>query len=89
MKVHIDFDKKIARVAGLAMLTAGWLGFRFAKQHRDLIDDGWVLEYYEHETELGNRDVISLVSRSAQSGHAEIAGIIHAGPQKCCHKCCH
>lgn len=81
MKYSIDFDSKTAHVVANNISAAGWLGFAFAKEYRNLVDDGWRIEVYEKEQALRP------FPRGA-GGLGNLAESILAGSKECCHSCC-
>lgn len=52
MKVYIDRRRKVAGVLTRDVVTAGHVGFNFARKNPDVVEEGWILYYYDDEEEL-------------------------------------
>lgn len=52
MKAFVDRRRKVAGVLVHDVVDAGHAGFNFARKNPDLVEEGWVLYYYDDEREL-------------------------------------
>ena len=81
MKVLIDYEHKIVEVGVRDHVDAGWLGFYFAKDNRDLIEAGWVLWYVLPDySPFSGPGVLNV------TGYGELPEKIREGPP-CTHSC--
>ncbi len=82
MKAIINYDNKTVCVGIESLANVGWAGFHFAKNHRDLVEAGWVLVYFSHDSTVfaHHSDVLDLL------GVNDLAEKIREGPP-CSHSC--
>ena len=84
MKVIIDHRGKHVCV-GLRdrdIVTAGWLGFRFARDNPDLTDEGWTLGYFpDSYSRFQEPNVLEVRHETS-----ELVNAIRKGPP-CTHSC--
>ncbi len=81
MKAIINYEQKRAEVGVVGLVEAGWTGFYFARDNRDLIEAGWVLWYFPFGDFACGTPEASYFSRIQ-----ELADKIREGPP-CAHTC--
>lgn len=84
MKARIRYGGRVADVSTSDSIDAGWMGFRFAKNNRDLVEAGWSLHYYGASNSTFDHPDTLVLAR----GVAELAERIREG-LSCSHSCPH
>lgn len=86
MEMIIQRDCKEASCYSLSPVEAGWLGFNFAKNHRDLVEDGWELRYFGHSS--NSSDAVNTgTPGTAPRAAGILADLIKNPPKHCDHEC--
>lgn len=81
MRAIINHGNKTVCVGIMGLANAGWTGFHFAKNHRDLVEAGWMLAYFSPDSSVFARPgVLDLL------GVEGLAEKIREGPE-CTHSC--
>jgi hypothetical protein len=89
MKVIIERERKVVRAEAGSVINAGWIGYKFALDHRDLAEQGWVIICYrKNDADFGpDVDDPERFDMEADwlTAADRIAGRIRC---RCCHDCC-
>ena len=82
MKAIINHENRTVCVGIMGLANTGRAGFYFAKNHRDLVEVGWILSYFPHDSSVFAHpsDVLDLLGIEA------LAEKIREGPP-CTHSC--
>ena len=86
MKVLLERTAKIASVSVPNIAEAGWMGFYFARDNRDLVEAGWKLYYYDEKPEgRADQDRSERIEREGRpiTSWGSVADVIRDAERTC------
>ena len=85
-KYRISVEDKLVYFITDDIVHAGWVGFRFAKDHADLVKDGWEIYYYNHDGSCPVKGLFACYSYVSLGRYVSDA-VLEAKSPKHCESC--